>query len=113
VQHRYGGSVRVKANGIDCTEIDFNGERGNPLVQFTSPDHLPKIVVALSKDEVAPIDTKYFASSKIINQELILTSNLSDPACSAIPELTTNNGLIVFGLYEGDYWIHDPRFVSI
>lgn len=113
VQHWYGGSVRIRANGIDCSEIDFNVQMGNPLVQFASPDHLPKIVVALSKDEVAPIDTQYFADSKITNQELILTSSLSDPACSAIPELTANNGLTVFGLYEGDYWIHDPRFVSV
>lgn len=96
-----------------CRTVDFNG-KGNPIVQFLLGD-LPKTVVNLPADKVKPIDTTFFKNENISTQELILTSDLSDPACSSIAERNDQSsfGVVVFGLYEGAYWIHDPRFVSV
>jgi hypothetical protein len=102
--------VKIRLASV-CRYIYFNGQ-GNPIVQFLLGD-FPETVVDLSTGEVEPVDTIFFQDEKISTQELILRSDLSDPACSSIAEQNDVKSLkVVFGLYEGEYWIHDPRFVS-
>lgn len=106
--------MRINPIPVYCTDIDFNGQGGNPIIQFNLlGGSLPATVVTLSRNEVVPVDTNFFRDEKISTQELILASDLSDPACSSIAEHSTNKFVTVFGLYEGEYWIHDPRFVSV
>jgi hypothetical protein len=113
-QNKIGGFVRINPIPVYCTDIDFNGQGGNPIIQFSLlRGSLPETVVTLSRNEVVPVDTNFFRDEKISAQELILASDLSDPACSSIAEQSTNKFFTVFGLYEGEYWIHDPRFVSV
>ena len=107
--------MRIFAISSYCTEIDFNGQGGNPIIQFNFlGGRLPVTILTLSRNEVQPVDTNFFRDEKIFPQELILASDLSDPVCISIAEQTTDKIFTTaFGLYEGEYWIHDPRFVSL
>lgn len=107
-------------------EVAFNGTYGNPVIQFdASINATPNVLVYLSIANAQPIDEKYFknrtlrtASNTIPStlipsaQELILTEDLSDAVCASIGE-PGNPINPVFALFNGSYWIHDPRFVSV
>jgi hypothetical protein len=103
--------------------VAFNGTYGNPGIQFDSSlNATPNVLVNLSLANAQPIDVKYFknqvwqttpsTSTPIPSvQELILTENLSDAVCASLGEPGNPNNP-VFALFNGSYWIHDPRFVS-
>jgi hypothetical protein len=111
---------------INWYEVAFNGTYGNPAIQFdSSMNATPNVLVNLSPAIAQPIDEKYFknrftrTTSKAIPstpipsvQELILTEDLSDAVCASIGE-PGNPINPVFALFNGSYWIHDPRFVSV
>jgi hypothetical protein len=61
--------------------------------------------------DVSPIDVEFFPGESVSVQELILMKDLDDTKCQQIPELSYLSQPI-FALYNGEYWIHDPRFVS-
>lgn len=84
---------------------------GDPPVEFDS-GATPNILVSLSNANASPADTDYFQSESVPVQELILTSDLSDAACSSIGE-PGNPINPVFATFGGNYFIHDPRFVSM
>ena len=104
-------------------EVTFNGTYGNPAIQFDSSiNATPNVLVHLSLANAQPIDEKYFenqisktttsTSAPITSaQELLLTEDLSDIVCASLGE-PGNPINPVFALFNGSYWIHDPRFVS-
>jgi hypothetical protein len=104
-------------------EVAFNGTYGNPAIQFdSSVNATPNVLVHLSLANAQPIDEKYFenqisktttsTSAPITSaQELLLTEDLSDIVCASLGE-PGNPINPVFALFNGSYWIHDPRFVS-
>ena len=104
-------------------EVAFNGTYGNPAIQFDSSiNTTPNKLVNLSPANSKPVDDRYFrnqvlrtsqnSSTSITSiQELILTETLSDAVCASLGE-PGNPIDPVFALFEGSYWIHDPRFVS-
>ena len=92
--------------------VAFNGEFGNPGIDFDSSINAnPNVLINLSSSNAIPIDEKYFENESVTVQELILTQDLSDTICDS---LGVSGSPInpVFALYDGIYWIHDPRFVS-
>lgn len=101
-----GGKLMLSSGGL-CHPVSFGAIRGNPPIDFPE-DMIPEELVNLTS--VAPMDSDYFAqyfedSTQIIRSDVEIT----DPVCDTI-----NVGLgkipFVFGMYEGEYWIHDPRF---
>jgi hypothetical protein len=93
-------------------ELAFNGKYGNPAIQFDASLNItPGIVVNLSPINAKPIGLKYFQKETVKEQLLILTQNLTDGICATLGR-PGNPMQPVFALYQGEYWIHDPRFVS-
>ena len=109
-----------RATGTSSAEVAFNGTYGNPGIQFDSSlNATPNVLVNLTPQNAQFIDEKYFRNLRTpttnhpipSGQELILTDNLSDAVCSSLGE-SGNPINPVFALFNGSYWIHDPRFVS-
>lgn len=90
--------------------VEFGNVRGNPPIEFNSGVQ-PNALVQINS--ATPIDSKYFVGgNNEAVQEIILTQDLSDAVCSSLGE--PGNPLNpVFGFYDGKYWMHDPRFVSV
>jgi len=96
-----------------AAELTFNGVYGIPSIQFDASLNItPGIVVNLSSTNAKPIGLKYFQKEKVKEQLLILTQNLTDAVCSTLGR-PGNPIQPVFALYNGEYWMHDSRFVSI
>ena len=98
-------SLRVLA----CEKI----REGNPPVDFESglkrPDRLFEL--GFEDGEVAIVDEEFFQDEDVDQQELILMRDLNNTLCQQIPELSYR-AKPTFAIYDGYYWIHDPRFVS-
>jgi hypothetical protein len=93
-------------------DVTINGIRGNPIIQFdASIDANPNMLLELKTSDVEPMDVKYFTRSAMNAQEIFLTRDLTSDVCATIRE-PGNPINPVFALYDGVYWIHDPRFVS-
>jgi hypothetical protein len=93
-------------------ELSFNQVYGNPSIQFDASLNItPGIVVNLSPTNAKPIGLKYFQKEKVKEQLLMLTQNLTDAVCSTLGR-PGNPIQPVFALYQGEYWMHDSRFVS-
>lgn len=92
--------------------ISFNGVHGNPPVEFDlSISAEPNVLLELSNSNARSIDAEYFQGDSIRVQELILTTDLSSADCASLEE-PGNPVNPVFALFGGNYFIHDPRFVS-
>ena len=120
-----GGRVNLfnPTAGKTAFAVALNGAYGNPAIQFDLPLNVtPNVLVSLTLANAQPIDEKYFKNQRSqattstttlipSAQELILTDNLSDAVCDSLGE-PGNPINPVFALFDGFYWIHDPRFVS-
>jgi hypothetical protein len=94
------------------SDVSFGNERGNPEINFDSSIGAePNILINLSNDDAKSIDDRFFEKSRIKTQEIILTKNLTASICKSLRQ-PGNPVNPVFALYNGIYWIHDPRFVS-
>jgi hypothetical protein len=94
-------------------DVTINGTRGNPIIQFDSSIGAnPNILIELTSNDVEPIDMKYFTRSTVKMQEIILVKDLELDVCASILE-PGNPVNPVFALYDGVYWIHDPKYVSV
>lgn len=109
-QNRIGSPVYLEDSKLRCVAAAFNGMNGNPTIEFTEGE-LPKTLIMMASEEAIPIDTKYTNRAVPVIQEILVTSELSDSICSSIAE-PGNPIDAVFAFYKGDYWFHDPRFVS-
>jgi hypothetical protein len=98
-------------SGTDVADASFNGEYGNPTIQFDSSIGVnPNVLITLSTSDATAIDSQYFATESVKMQEIVLTKDLNLSACASLNE--PGNPLNpVFALFNGVYWIHDPRFV--
>jgi len=93
-------------------ELAFNGKIGYPTIRFNASLNItPGIVVNLSPTNAKPIGLKYFQNEIVKEQLLILTQNLTDAVCTTLGR-PGNPIQPVFALYQGEYWMHDSRFVS-
>jgi hypothetical protein len=93
-------------------ELAFNGKIGYPSIQFDASLNItPGIVVNLSPANAKPSGLKYFQDEIVKVQLLTLTQNLTDAVCSTLGR-PGNPIQPVFALYQGEYWMHDSRFVS-
>ena len=93
---------------------------GNPPIRFDPLNGVvPKLVVSLdnAKGIVAPAlaDDEFFskqttASPSQPHQSVKISHSLTDSICDSV---THGHGKIsvVFGLYQGEYYVHDPRFL--
>jgi hypothetical protein len=97
----------------EIVDVTFNGKRGNPGIDFDSAiGASPNLLITLPSDSVKPIDERYFENGSVKTQEIILTKSLSLEACKSIGE-PGNPIFPVFAIYQNNYWIHDPHFVSL
>ena len=110
---KVGGEFYLnKPNTTAVASVTINGVFGNPTIQFDSLIGAdPNILINLSLGDATPHDSKYFAKSNVKVQEIQLTRDLSADVCASLGE-PGNPINPVFALYDGAYWIHDPRFVS-
>jgi hypothetical protein len=98
---------------FEIHDVTFNGKRGNPDISFDSTiGASPNLLITLPSDSIKPIDDRYFENGSVNTQEIILTKDLSLEACKSIGE-PGNPINPVFALYQNNYWIHDPHFVSL
>ena len=110
---RLGGYVLLYLpSGTELADASFNGEYGNPTIQFDSSIGVnPNVLLTLSTTDATAIDSKYFATESVKMQEIVLTKDLTSSVCASLKE--PGNPLTpVFALFNGVHWIHDPRFVS-
>jgi hypothetical protein len=105
-----GGEISLEFSQKQCRNFHFNAQGGNPSVEFVDGQQ-PNIRISIETSQATPIDQQYMQEESIAIQELLITTDLTDPACSSIGE-PGNPSSPVFAIYDGDYWIHDPRFVS-
>jgi len=107
IVHLQDSSFRLQI-GSNCTEMWANGtEVGIPTVYFP-PENLPENVILLD-GHAKLVNGEYYSGG--IAQELYVQSNVEDGKCRNFPEVTGLSEIQVFGLFAGEYWIHDPRFV--
>jgi len=106
-----GGRFRLSHFGR-CSDVHFGNDFvGNPPIQFDDPSMAtPNQVVNLDNASIEPADVEYYAQYEPAVQRLLSTSQLTDSVCKSIV-LRGGNIPIVFGIYQDDYWVHDPRFV--
>jgi hypothetical protein len=90
--------------------IAFGGRSGNPPIEFEAGFE-PNLLLTIPNDGAMAPDTQYFQDEEELLQEITLTRELSDAQCASFG--APGNPLDpVFALFGGEYWIHDPRFVS-
>lgn len=82
---------------------------GNPAISFNGTS--PVTVISLDEQEVKPIDQQFNVGRDVVVQELMTVVDLADPKCSSLGE-PGNPVELVYATYQGELWIHDPRFVS-
>jgi hypothetical protein len=110
---RVGGYVLLYLpNSTDIKDASFNGEYGNPTIQFDSSIGVnPNVLITLSASVASARDSKYFETEDVKMQEIVLTKDVISSVCASLKE--PGNPLNpVFALFNGVHWIHDPRFVS-
>ena len=95
-----------------CLHVNVNGEaRGVPPVYFDAqtPPDLP--IISLDGGVAVEYDNFYF--SWLTPQELMLVRNIteSDEACMKLPQVDPYALRTVVGMYKGEYYTHDSRFV--
>ena len=94
-----GGQFRLLKNGI-CGDLYADSNVvGNPAVNLDSSSALTATIIDLS-NKVQVVDTQYYK----VAQDLLVTVPLSQ--CTQVIQNSH-----VFGLFDGKYWLHDPRFV--
>jgi len=82
----------------DGYEVSFGGTiNGTPPIEFDSGVTPFREITTLS-----PTNVQVFKNA----EELILTEDLSDPTCETLGA-TGNPSIPIFGLFQGEYWIHD------
>jgi hypothetical protein len=110
---RVGGYVLLYLpNSTDIKDASFNGEYGNPTIQFDSSIGVnPNVLITLSASVATARDSKYFETEDVKMQEIVLTEDVISSVCASLKD--PGNPLNpVFALFNGVHWIHDPRFVS-
>lgn len=108
-QNLIGGAVYLQHPTVGCTQVQFSPTlAGNPPVSFPAGSFSGSSVTLL-RNEVTSIDQEYYNNPDL--QALILNKDLSDPTCASIDHLVYP-ATHTFGIINGEYWIHDPRFVS-
>ena len=109
-----GGDVNFFLPSVKgFADVTFHGVRGNPIIQFdASIGANPNILITLTNEEAQPVDTVFFEKSAVKVQELILVKALTDPICQSLKS-PGNPINPIFAFYDGVYWIHDPRYVSL
>ena len=107
--NRIGAAVLWSHPGKKSNPVQFGDKVGNPPIQFDT-ETVPNILIEIADGEAAPVDTQYFPLDSSV-EEIIVTGRLGDAQCDSLGE-TGNPDNPVFALYKGEYFIHDPRFVS-
>lgn len=91
------------------TLVTESGSRGNPPVTFDdlTPPTNPSVDL---NGHAVEVDAQYFADG--VSQELFLVSDLDEEVCQSFPAVTgVPQEFVVVGLFQGDLWIHDSRFL--
>ena len=80
---------------------------GVPKVNYdlSTPPTNPTVILDGHSVEV---DTQYYENG--IAQELFVQEALTDKSCKLVPDVTGEPPYTVVGIYNNEYWLHDPRF---
>ena len=108
-----GGGIYLEDSRQRCTAVSFNGQGGNPTIQFVGgspPQSVINIATSDGSLKLRAVDQQYYANATPAVQDLLLVSSLTDPICSKLTQ-PGNPIDLVLALYDGKYWIHDPRHV--
>jgi cullin-associated NEDD8-dissociated protein 1 len=99
VEARLGGQFRLKHNNVCGNFFADSQVVGNPAINLDASSAATVKIFDLS-NKAKVVDIQY----NKVAQDLLLTVPLSQ--CSQVPQ----DGH-VFGIFDGKYWLHDPRFV--
>ena len=95
----------------NCFHLYTDGvAKGVPEVHLPGTESQSQIIVTLPDELVQPMDAQYYNGTF---QELFVAAALNDPVCATLPNVTGAPEQSVFGLYQGKYYLHDPRFVVL
>lgn len=79
----------------------------NPPVFFD--DQTPPTNPTVNLDGKATVIDRQYYPPRETDQELILQSDLEDDVCKSAPPVTGWPAYEVVGIFQGEYYIHDPR----
>ncbi len=95
----------------NCFHLYTDGvAKGVPEVHLPGTESQSQVIVNLPEEVVQPIDAQYYNGSF---SELFVSTALNDPVCATLPNVTGMPEKSIFGLYQGKYYIHDPRYVVL
>jgi uncharacterized protein (DUF1501 family)/uncharacterized protein (DUF1800 family) len=93
--------ISTRANG-------GNSGIGNPAVFFDDQTPPTNPTVNLNGKTIV-VDSQYYPLRQN-DQELFLESDLDDDVCNSAPSVTGFPAYEVVGIFQGEYYIHDPRW---
>lgn len=99
-------------SNLGTNVASFDGQYGNPRINFDSSiGASPNVLLNLLSTDATYSDSRYFAAETVKQQEIVLTKDLTAAVCASLKQ-PSNPVNPVFAMFNGVYWIHDPRFVS-
>jgi len=104
ISDRVRGNMRLNHPTGGCRVLYADGRfLGNPRVYFDSQTNPARPAIML---DGAVSSTRQGGG---LIGEIMLSQDLRDPLCPTLPSVTQSSTLV--GLFENQYWLHDPRFV--
>lgn len=106
--NKIGGPIIWNHPDRELNPVKFGNSVGNPPIQFDD-ETIPNVLINIPNERAEPVDQQFFPVGAA--EEIIVTRQLEASQCASLgePGLPVNP---VFAFYKGNYFIHDPRFVS-
>ena len=108
IENYVGSRFRIRVPGVGCKDIFFDGvASGNPPIVFDSitPPELPVLELT---NHAAIVQETYYPGT--LPHDLLLESPVDQAECDLFPQYEDGPLVTVLGDFEGNYYMHDPRF---
>mmetsp|Transcript_662 Transcript_662/g.1594 ORF Transcript_662/g.1594 Transcript_662/m.1594 type:complete len:2342 (-) Transcript_662:143-7168(-) len=93
-----------------CSFAAFGSISGNPPIEFPGASLEPSRIVNLDQaTDLVPMDEAYFDTLGLPAQILRSPTALTGDACESV-KMTAGYVPAVFGSYQNEWWVHDPRW---
>ena len=104
-----GAQVKLYHSVHGCVHVAFGAIPGNPPVHFVTGIE-PEMVVDLdAASDVVSVDHDFFSKMDPPMQILRSPNPLEGAVCDLI-HMGSGYVPVVFGTYQGAFWLHDPRW---
>ena len=111
LDQEHNSPLQIRWVNSICYNVWFNDKSGNTNMSFDWEPAKPNKWFDLNPYQAFVQPTGYYGNRSPTVQEIVLTRTLQDlePQCPNF-EMTGNPEDPVFVAYDGQFWIHDPRF---